>query len=117
MPNAEVVAVADTAQTALERAKALGVKNTYTDYNEMFKNPEVDAVLISLPTHLHLKCAQQAAEAKKDIFLEKPIAVTVEEAKEIISAAQRNSVKLMLGYPLRFNKPLHADSKKTWRTG
>ena len=70
----------------------------------MLKNPEVDAVLISLPTHLHLKCASEAAEAKKDIFLEKPIAVTVEEAKEVISAAQRNSVKLMMGYPMRFNK-------------
>ncbi len=104
LANAEVVAVADTAKSALERAKALGVKSTYTDYTEMLKDPQVDAVLISLPTHLHLKCASQAAEAKKAIFLEKPIAVTVEEAKEVISAAQRNSVKLMLGYPMRFNK-------------
>jgi predicted dehydrogenase len=70
----------------------------------MFKDPQIDAVLISLPTHLHLECANQAAEAKKDIFLEKPIAVTVEEAKEVISAAQRNAVKLMIGYPMRFNK-------------
>ena len=104
LANAEIVAVADTAKPALERAKALGVKSTYTDFNEMFKDPQVDAVLISLPTHLHLKCASQAAEAKKDIFLEKPIAVTVEEAKEVISAAQRNSVKLMIGYTMRFNK-------------
>ena len=104
LANAEVVAVADTSKSALERAKASGVKTTYTDYNEMFKDPQVDAVLISLPTHLHLKCASQAAEAKKDIFLEKPIAVTVEEAKEVISAAQRNSIKLMIGYPMRFNK-------------
>ncbi len=104
LANAEVVAVADTAKPALERAKAFGVKTTYTNYADMLKDPQVDAVLISLPTHLHLKCASQAAEAKKDIFLEKPIAVTVEEAKEVISAAQRNSVKLMIGYPLRFNK-------------
>ncbi len=104
LSNAEVTAVADTAKPALERAKALGIKNTYSDYTELLKNPEIDAVLIALPTHLHLKCAQQAAEAKKDIFLEKPIAVTVEEAKEVISVAQRNSVKLMLGYPMRFNR-------------
>jgi myo-inositol 2-dehydrogenase / D-chiro-inositol 1-dehydrogenase len=104
LPNAEVLAVADTSPKALERAKALGVKDTFKDYNEMLKNPEIDAVLIALPTHLHLKCTQQAAEAKKDIFLEKPIAVTVQDAKEIISAADCNSVKLMLGYPLRFNR-------------
>ena len=104
LTNAEVIAVADTSTKALERAKGFGVKKTFTNYADMLKDPEVDAVLISLPTHLHLKCTQQAAEAKKDIFLEKPIAVTVEEAKDIISVAERNSVKLMMGYPLRFNK-------------
>jgi predicted dehydrogenase len=103
LPNAEVLAVADTSPKALEKAKALGVKDTFKDYNEMLKNPEIDAILISLPTHLHLKCTQQAAEAKKAVFLEKPIAVTVQDAKEIIAVAERNSAKLMLGYPLRFN--------------
>ena len=104
LKNAEVVAVADTNKTALEGAKKLGVKNTYTDYGEMLKNPYVDAVLIAVPTHLHLKCARDAAEAKKHVFLEKPIAVTVEDAKEVIASSQRNSVKLMMGYPMRFNK-------------
>ena len=75
------------------------MKKTFTDYTELLRDQQVDAVLISLPTHLHLKCTQQAAEAGKDIFLEKPIEVTVEEGKEIISAAERNSVKLMVGYP------------------
>jgi len=104
LANAEVVAVADTSLKALEKARALGVKKAFTDYADILKDPQVDAVLISLPTHLHLKCAQQVAEAGKDIFLEKPIAATVEEAKDVISAAERNSVKLMLGYPFRFNK-------------
>jgi len=104
LANAEVAAVADTSPKALERAKALGVKNLYADYAEMLRDPQVDAVVVSLPTHLHLRCARQVAEAKKDIFLEKPIAVTVQEANEVISVAQRNSVKLMLGYPLRFNR-------------
>jgi predicted dehydrogenase len=68
------------------------------------KNPDVDAVIIALPTHLHLKCAREAAEAKKNIFLEKPMARNVEEARQIISFAQSNSVKLMIGYPHRFNE-------------
>lgn len=104
LPNAEVVAAADTSRTAVDKAKALGVKYTYTDYARLLKNPEVEAVVVSLPTHLHLECAQQASEAKKDIFLEKPIAVSVAEAKEVIYAAERNSVKLMMGYPMRFNE-------------
>jgi predicted dehydrogenase len=104
LANAEVSAVADLSEKALNRAKSMGIKKTFRDYNDLLRAPEVDAVLISLPTHLHWKCSQQAAEAKKDIFLEKPIAVTIQEANDIISAAERNSVKLMLGYPLRFNK-------------
>ncbi|MCW3983053.1 MAG: Gfo/Idh/MocA family oxidoreductase [Candidatus Bathyarchaeota archaeon] len=102
--NAEVYCVADTSKSALQAAKALGVKNTYNDYTEMLKTPELDAVIIALPTHLHLKCARDVAEAKKHVFLEKPISATVEEAKEVIAAAEQNSVKLMLGYPMRFNK-------------
>jgi predicted dehydrogenase len=104
LKNAEVVAVADTNKNALNGAKELGVKNTYTDYNEMLKNPYVDAVLIAVPTHLHLKCSRDAAEAKKHVFLEKPIAVTVEDAIEVIASAERNQVKLMMGYPMRFNQ-------------
>ncbi len=104
LPNAEVYSVADTSKSALQVAKALGVKNTYADYTEMLKEPELDAVLIALPTHLHLKAANETAEAKKHVFLEKPIAASIEEAKEVIAAAQRSSVKLMLGYPMRFNK-------------
>lgn len=104
IPTAEVLAAADVSAKALKSAKKDGVRKTYSNYSELLKDPEVDAVIIGLPTHLHLKCAREAAEAGKDIFLEKPMARNVEEAKEIISAAQRNSVKLMMGYPLRFNE-------------
>jgi predicted dehydrogenase len=104
LADAEVYSVADTAKAALDRAKVLGVKKTFTDYHEMLKDSQLDAVLIALPTHLHLQCALAAAEAKKHILLEKPIGVTVEEAKKVISSAQRNSVKLMMGYPMRFNQ-------------
>lgn len=101
--NVEITAVADVSPKALKKARNLGIKKTYTNYEDLLKIPELEAVIISLPTHLHLQCANQTAEAKKDIFLEKPIARNVNEAKEILSTAQRNSVKLMMGYPLRFN--------------
>jgi predicted dehydrogenase len=103
LANAQVVAAADLSPKALKEAKSFGVKKTFSNYEDLLKDPQVDAVLISLPTHLHLKCMQQAAEAKKAVFLEKPIATNVEEAKEILSLAEQNSVKLMLGYPLRFD--------------
>lgn len=103
LTNAEVVATADVSPKALKQAKSYGVKKTFDNYSELLKDPEVDAVLISLPTHLHLKCTQEAAEAGKDIFLEKPIATNISEAEEIIALAEKNNVKLMMGYPLRFN--------------
>lgn len=103
LANARLVAVADLSRKALKVARDAGVNKAFADYKELLKDPEVDAVIIALPTHLHLQCAREAAEAGKHIFLEKPIARNVEEAKEIVSIARRDSVKLMVGYPLRFN--------------
>jgi predicted dehydrogenase len=106
IPEAEVLAVADVSEKALNNVKSGGVKKTFTNYADLLKEPDIDAVIIGLPTHLHLQCAVQAAEAGKDIFLEKPMARNVKEAKEIIRATEKNSVKLMMGYPLRFNRDL-----------
>jgi predicted dehydrogenase len=104
IPNAEVSAVADLSKKALNIAKKEGVKNAFSDYKDMLKDPDIDAVIIALPTHLHMQCALDAAEARKDIFLEKPMTRTVEEAKAIISAVETNSVKLMIGFPFRFHR-------------
>lgn len=103
LSEVHLVAVSDLSKKALNEARSMGVKKAFADYNQLLKDPNIDAVIIALPTHLHLACASQAAEAGKHIFLEKPLARDVEEGKEIISAAQKNSVKLMIGYPLRFN--------------
>jgi predicted dehydrogenase len=104
LPNINLVAVSDLSKKALKEAKNAGIKKTFTSYEQLLKESNIDAVIIALPTHLHLQCAKQAAEANKHIFLEKPIARNLEEAKEIVAVAQKNSVKLMMGYPLRLNK-------------
>jgi len=103
LSNSQLIAVSDLSKKALQKARKAGVKKTFTSYKQLLNDPDIDSVIVALPTHLHLQCAKQIAEAKKHIFLEKPIARNVEEAKEIILAARRNSVKLMVGYPLRFN--------------
>jgi len=102
--NSNLIAVADISKRALRNAREIGAKKTYADYRELLKDPEIDAVVISLPTHLHLECAKAAAEYKKHILLEKPIARDIKEAREIVSVTQANSVKIMMGYPLRFNR-------------
>jgi|SRR5271157_2446439 len=112
LANTQLVAVSDVSKKSLNKAKNAGVKKTYMNYEELLRDPEVDSVIIALPTQFHLQCALKAAEAKKHIFLEKPIARNVDEAKEIISASRQNSVKLMIGYPLRFMTGLQALKKQ-----
>lgn len=105
LTNANPVAAADLSKKARREARNAGVKKTFNNYEQLLKEPNIDAVIIALPTHLHLQCTKQAAENGKHVFLEKPIARNVREGKEIIATAKRNSVKLMVGYPLRFNPP------------
>lgn len=111
LANARLVAVADVSKRALKAARDAGAKRVFADYKALLEDPEVDAVVISLPTHLHLQCAKDAAEAGKHIFVEKPIARNVKEAEEILSSARKHSVKLMVGYPLRFND-VFADARQ-----
>ena len=112
LPNAEVTAVADVSKKALKKAKSAGVKKTFTNYEDLMKDSEIDAVIIALPTHLHLQCAKKAAESQKNIFLEKPMARNVEEAKEILAVSRKNSVKLMIGYPFRFDETFRNTKEK-----
>lgn len=102
LKSANLVAVSDLSKKALSLAKDMGVKRTFRDYRQLLKDNQVDAVIIALPTFLHASCAQEAAEAGKDIFLEKPLARNPSEGKEIVSTAKQYGVKLMVGYPLRF---------------
>jgi predicted dehydrogenase len=112
LANAKLVAVADLSKKALKAANHAGVKKTYTSYEQLLKDPGVDAVIIALPTHLHVECAKYAAEVQKHILLEKPIARNTTEAKEIISAVRRHAVKLMIGYPIRFDKKFQGLQQK-----
>jgi len=114
--SAKLVAVADISKKALKLAQGFGIKRLFTDYHQLLKQPDIDAVLISLPTHLHTSCAICAAEEGKHIFLEKPLARNPTEGKEIVSAVRRYNVKLMVGYPLRFSSNFE-DLKKEIESG
>ena len=103
LASANLVAVADVSKKALQKAKRMGVKRIFSDYKQLLKDSNIDAVIIALPTHLHKSCAVQVAEAGKDIFLEKPLARNTLEGREIVYSAQKHAVKLMVGYPFRFN--------------
>ncbi|MEM1582429.1 MAG: Gfo/Idh/MocA family oxidoreductase [Candidatus Bathyarchaeia archaeon] len=102
LKSVRVIAAADASKKALNYAREFGIKQLFTDYRELLKLKNLDAVIISLPTHLHKECAISAMEEKKHVFLEKPLARNPEEGREIVSAANKNDVKFMVGYPSRF---------------
>lgn len=76
----------------------------YLDYVDLLADPDVDAVVIATPHHLHTEIAVRAAEAGKHILLEKPMAPTLRECQQIADAAERARIRLMLGHVNHFVK-------------
>jgi myo-inositol 2-dehydrogenase/D-chiro-inositol 1-dehydrogenase len=77
--------------------------NATTDVDELFKNPDLDAVAITSIAAAHADLIVKAAEAGKAIFCEKPMALTLEEADRAINAANQADVPLQIGFNRRFS--------------
>lgn len=102
LPGVQLVGVADVNEKlAASIAHSYGCK-PYADYNDLLDG-NLDAVSIAVPTTLHKKVALDAIKKGINVLVEKPIADTVENADEIIRAARRNKVKLVVGHVERFN--------------
>lgn len=107
--NAQVVAVCDTYTGNLNRAKdrvqTMGGNSpkTYEDYNQLLQDPSVDAVFISTPEHLHYSMVMAALKANKHIYVEKPLAHTIEEGAEIVRAAEKSGKIVQVGTQNRSN--------------
>jgi predicted dehydrogenase len=93
--------VARSLPRAANVAEALGAEPT-TDLEEAVLDPEIDAVDVCLPSALHRTWTDRALEAGKHVFLEKPIALTAEDADAVVDAAARHGGVLVVGLVLRF---------------
>ena len=79
-------------------------KSATSDYRRLLDNKQIDAIIISAtPETTHYPMARAALLAGKHVFLEKPIAQTLEEADELTDIARRNGLKFTIGYSQRFN--------------
>lgn len=100
--NYRVVALADPAPEQLELVSSVLAKAglpqpaIYQDYRRMLEQEQLDAVDMALPHFLHHRAVLDAAEARIPIITEKPLAVSVAEAEEMISACRRNRVPLFV---------------------
>jgi len=104
VPNLELAALCTRTP---DRLKALGekfgVKKTFTDYRELLADPGIDAVSICTMWDQHTEPAIAALEAGKHVFLEKPIASTVADARKIMAAARTSQGILFISHIVRFN--------------
>ena len=86
---------------AEEAARALGIARAYGSYDELLAAPDIDAVYIPLPNHLHVPWSIRAAEAGKHVLCEKPIALNAAEVRRLIEARDRTEVKIGEGFMVR----------------
>ena len=101
--GAQLVAVADADAKRLGKVqKKYPLKAAYQDYAELVKDPDIQAVIVSLPTPLHAKASMAAIEAGKHVLCEMPLAANLEEADRLIEAAQKAGVILMPSLNFRF---------------
>ena len=100
-----LVAAADVDQGRVEQFAEVNYCTPYTDYHEMLKRDDIDFVIVALPHWLHYDATIAAAAAKKHIFIEKPMAMTVDECDRMTEAAEKNGVKIMVGHSEHYQAP------------
>jgi len=117
IPNLELAALCTRTESRLgELATKFGVKKTYTDYEKLLADPDIDAVSIVTMWDQHTAPAVAALEANKHVFLEKPMASTVEDCRTIIAAAEKSKGILQIGHICRFN-PRYRAAKEAIAAG
>lgn len=102
LEEAELAAVADVNRELEETARKFGC-NFYTDYRKMLENEDIEALSIAVPTKLHKSIALECIKRGKSILIEKPIASSLEEAREIVKAGKKKNRIVMVGHIERFN--------------
>ncbi|WP_029005646.1 Gfo/Idh/MocA family protein [Azorhizobium doebereinerae] len=110
LPGVELVAVADPDEAQARRvADVLGCQAVGTHHQLL--DLGLDAVIVAAPTHLHHPVALDVIAAGCSVLVEKPVASTVEQGREIVAAAKAKGVTLMIGHVERFNPAVQAVKK------
>jgi len=103
MPEVQVVAVADVDRARAEAAAAKYQAAAYASLEDMLDNPRVEIVALNTPPFLHAPQAVAAARAGRHIFAEKPLAMTLDEARQVLETVEQQGVRLTIDYVMRRN--------------
>lgn len=112
LEEARIVAVCDTnRRRAQAQARAWGVERVYTDYRQVLEDPQIDLVELLVPHDLHASMTIDACRAGKHVSVQKPMALSVAEADEMIAAARSAGVVLRVYENFVFYPP-HVRAKE-----
>lgn len=116
LPGAELAAVADLDDARRAKAvEAFGVK-VHTDGSDLINDPDIDLVVIAVPTDGHLKLLEQAILADKHVFCEKPLVRTAAECDLVSRLAEKATKKIGVGHVVRFS-PEYVSAKENLDAG
>jgi predicted dehydrogenase len=96
----DAIASRDEAK-ARQAAQALGLSKAYGSYEALIADPEIDAVYVPLPNHLHVEWTARAAEAGKHVLCEKPIGLTAADARALVAVRDRTAVLIQEAFMVR----------------
>ena len=104
IPNANLVAVADLQKNLAESfAKKYSVPRWYPNHQDLIADKEIDAVAVISPTSTHKNVVIEATKNGKAIFCEKPISISLNEAREMLQAIEKSGVFFQMGFQRRFD--------------
>lgn len=99
LQDATVTKICDLDTSRLDHLKSLyPALETTTEYDNLIMDPDIDAIVIATPVHLHHQFAKKALENGKHTFIEKPMASSVEECIDLNRIAMKNDLKLFVGH-------------------
>lgn len=100
-----------TEKKAVEFSKLVGNVPYYLDYKDLLNDSKVEAVVIALPIELNYKAAVDSINANKHLFLEKPLAANLNDAKKLVKTSHKKNVVCFLAENFRYDK-LYIETKK-----
>jgi predicted dehydrogenase len=113
--DADLVAIASRRPGIAEQAAARwGIPRWHDSYEALLSDPDVEAVYIPLPNHLHAEWTIRAADAGKHVLCEKPLALAIEEVIAMRDAGRRNGVHIMEAFMYRFLPRWREAERVTW---
>src|SRR6516165_7928784 len=102
LPSVQVVAISDIDKDRLHQvANQFRIGRRYPDFHALLEDPVVDVVAVCVPAQLHAEAALAALESGKHLFIEKPLALNMDDSDRLIKRASQSHSKVMVGFNLR----------------